>query len=98
MTMTKKKVYYLKQKADKKVLRRHYIFQALILLMFLIVLYDALKNNTPLYYICFFLLGSVVGRIFSFTDKVTHSTEVGKFTVEVSPYGIVITLIQIGPD
>ena len=38
-------------------LRRHYIFQALILVMGLVVLYDAVKHNTPLYYICFFLLG-----------------------------------------
>ena len=95
MTMTKKKAHYLKQKADKKVLRRHYTLQTLVVIMFLLVLYDAFKHDTPLYYICFFLLGLFVGRIFSITDKVTHSREAGKFPVETSPYGIVITLFLL---
>jgi F0F1-type ATP synthase assembly protein I len=95
MTMRKEKKHYLKQKADKKVLRLHYILQALILIMFLIVLYDAFKHHIPLYYICFFLLGSFVGRVLSVTDKVKHSSEVGKYTLETNLYGVAITLILL---
>jgi hypothetical protein len=46
----RRKETFLKQRADKKLIIRHYGFQALVLFMFAIVLYDSFKHQTPFYY------------------------------------------------
>ena len=91
----RKKYKFLKQKADKKLRLRHYIFHGLILLMFLIVLYDSFIHKTPFYYICFLLFGLFIGRIVSIADRVKNSGEKGNFTIESSPYGLIITLLLL---
>lgn len=86
---------YLKQKADKSLMLRHCFFKALSLILFLVVLYDSFVHKTPLYYICFLLLGAFVGKFFAIAAKVKHSVEKGKLAVDVSPYGIIITLLLL---
>ena len=91
----KKKDTYLKQKAEKKLIIRHYVLQGLIALMFAIVLYDSFQHQTPFYYVCFSLLGLFIGRILSFTDRVKHSEESETFTISSGLFGIVISLFLL---
>jgi hypothetical protein len=91
----RKRHNYLKQKADKRLLLRNYVFQALIFLLFLIVLYDSFIHKTPFYYICFLLLGLFIGKVLSIADRVKQSEEDGTFTVISTPYGIIITLFLL---
>ena len=91
----RKKDTYLKQRADKKLIIRHYLFQALIVLMFAIVLYDSFKHQTPFYYICFLLLGLFIGRIFSLTERVKHTGESETFTITSSYLSLFITLLLL---
>lgn len=91
----KKKETYLKQKADKKMIIRHYVLQGLIVLMFAIVLYDSFKHQTPFYYICFLLLGLFIGRIFSLTDRVKHASDSETFIITTSSVGLFITLFLL---
>jgi len=90
-----KKDKYLKQKSDKKLIIRHYIFQALILFMFGIVLYDSFNHNVPFYYICFLLIGRFIGRVISIADRVKHDGENGHFTVASSPFSLIIILFLL---
>ena len=76
-------------------LLRNYIFRALVAFMAMIVLYDSFIHNTPLYYVCYYLLGLFVGKIISIADRVKHSDEDETFTVASSPFSIVITLILL---
>ena len=91
----RRKDKYLKQKADKSLLIRYYVLQALILIMFFIVLYDSFIHNTPLYYVCYYFLGLFIGKIFSIADRVKHSGEDQTFTVASSPYSIITTLLLL---
>ena len=91
----KQKHVYLKQKADKKMLMRNYIFRALVAFMAIVVLYDSFTHNTPLYYVCYYFLGLFVGKIISIADRVKHSGEDQSFTVASSPYSIIITLLLL---
>lgn len=92
--MTKKETY-LKQKAEKKLIVRHYILQALIVFMFVIVLYDSFKHQTPFHYICFLFLGLFIGRIYSITDRVKHGVESETFTITANTFSLVITLLLL---
>jgi hypothetical protein len=91
----RRKETFLKQRADKKLIIRHYGFQALVLFMFAIVLYDSFKHQTPFYYICFLLLGLFIGRVLSITDRVKHGDETGKFTITSNAVGLIITLLLL---
>ena len=81
----RKKNVYLKQKADKKLLLRNYIFRALVALMVIIVLYDSFIHNTPLYYVCYYFFGLLVGKIVSIADRVKHRGEDQTFTIALKP-------------
>jgi len=86
---------YLKQRADKKLIVQHHVLQALIVFMFVIVLYDSFRHQTPFYYICFLLLGLLVGRIFSITDRVKHGDKSGTFMIAPNAFSLVITLLLL---
>jgi uncharacterized membrane protein YqgA involved in biofilm formation len=72
---------YLKQRSDKKLILRHHVLQALIVFMFVIVLHDSFRHQTPFYYICFLLLGLLIGRIFSITDRVKRCGKYRTFMI-----------------
>jgi hypothetical protein len=91
----RKKHDYLKQKVDKKMLFRNYLFRALVAFMVIVVLYDSFIHNTPLYYVCYYFLGLFIGKIFSIADRVKHSGEDQTFTVASSPYSIITTLLLL---
>ena len=86
---------YLKNKAGKELVLRQIIFQIMIILMFLVVIYDSFRNSVPFYYICFLLLGLLVGRILSIADKVKHGEEDGKFTIESSLLSLIILMVLL---
>jgi len=91
----RKKDIYLKQRADKKLIIRHYLFKAMIVLMLAIVLYDSFKHQTPFYYICFLFLGMFIGKVFSLANRVTHLNESETFTIISSTVGSLITLLLL---
>ncbi len=93
--MNRRKTRFLKEKADKKLIVRHYLFQALIILMFAVVLYDSFTSEIPFYYICYLLLGLLVGRILSVAEKVKHSEENDSFTIELSTANFIIVLVLL---
>ena len=86
---------FLKEKADKGLLIRHYVFRGLILLMFLIVLYDSFIHDIPFYYIGFLLFGIFIGRIVSSVNKVKPNKVKGYLTMDTSPIGFIATLLLL---
>ena len=86
---------YLKQRADKKLIVRHHVLQALIAFMFVIVLHDSFRHQTPFYYIFFLLLGLLIGRILSITDRVKHSSKSDTFMIAPNALSLVITLLLL---
>jgi hypothetical protein len=91
----RKKDTYLKQRTDKKLIVRHHVLQALIVFMFVIVLHDSFRHQTPFYYICFLLLGLLIGRIFSITDRVKHGGKSATFMIAPNAFSLVITLLLL---
>ena len=91
----KSKKRYLREKVHKKLVVRHYLFQTLIALMFFIVLYDSFINEIPFYYICFLLLGLLIGRILSVVEKVKYSEKNDRFTMESRLINIIIIMILL---
>ena len=57
--------------SGKKLLRRSNVFRTLVAIMFFVVLYDSFTHNKPFYYICFLILGVLIGQIISITDRVS---------------------------
>ena len=86
------KKQFLKQNADKKLLRLNHILRILIVGMSAIVLYDSVQHGTPLYYIGFYFAGLIFGRVFSLVLKVEQREESGKITLSSSRWNVVITL------
>jgi hypothetical protein len=90
-----KKTTYLKQKTEKKIVIRHYMFEILIFLLFTIVLYDSFSHKTPFYYICFLLFGSLLGWFFSIVERVKHNSENGIFIIDSTPIAFIMTIFLI---
>ncbi len=93
--MKRTKTHYLTQKSDKKLVARHYILQAIMIVMFSIVLYDSIIHKTPFYYICFFFLGVFVGRLIAGVERVIHVKEHGKFVMESNYISILVLLLLL---
>ncbi len=66
---------FITQLADKRIKRSTLIIQVAILVMILIVLYDAYVFRTPLYYVIFALVGAIVGNVFFFSHRVQVNEE-----------------------
>ena len=86
---------FLKQNADKKLLRLNRVLQILILCMTAIVLYDSVRHGTPLYYIGFYFAGLIFGRIFSLVLRVEKKEDSGQITLLSSRWNILITLLLL---
>jgi hypothetical protein len=61
----------------------------------IIVVYDAFVYKTPLYYIGFFFLGALLGRIYKRTVLIEFEDESGAFKMNTGIVYIVITIVLI---
>ena len=65
------------------------------LVMILIVLHDSFVHNLPFYYILFVIAGLIIGRVVSFSQKVTKKEKEELLTLAVNPIGIIITILLL---
>ena len=91
----KSKRNYIKGRANSKITRLNLTVKVLIIIMSLIVLYDSVIHNTPLYYIVFFFLGRIVGQVFSVTQKVEGRNDSGEISLTSGRWNILLMLVLI---
>lgn len=58
--------------------------------MLIIVLYDSVIHNTPLYYAVFYIVGMLLGRAFSYTMSIENNHQ-GKLTLSSNIFYTLIT-------
>ena len=91
----KSKKKYIKDKANNQIVRLNLMIKVLIGIMGFIVIYDSIVHQTPLYYIAYFFVGLLVGKIFSVTQKVDRHGETGEFSLISSRWNILLILVLI---
>ncbi|WP_224489354.1 hypothetical protein [Robertkochia flava] len=90
-----KKRSVLKSIADKKIQRLDITLRILILIMALIVLYDAYRYMTPLYYILFLFLGVFLGKGYRFIYSVKVDQSTNTLKLQRRTIDLLITLLLI---
>lgn len=90
---TKRK--YIKQNANKRLRNLNHVLLATIYLMGIIVLYDSFIHQTPLYYVLFYFLGLVVGRIFSNVMAVERDEETNELVLKTSKWDLILTILLL---
>ena len=91
----KSKKRYIKDKANSQIVRLSLMIKVLIGIMGLIVVYDSIVHQTPLYYIAYFFVGLLVGKIFSFTQKVDGYVDIGEFSLISTKWNVLLILVLI---
>ena len=91
----KQRKRFQKEHTDEKLKIFKRINISLILIMIVIVLHDSFVHNLPFYYILFVIAGLIIGRVVSFSQKVTKKEEEELLTLAVSPIGIIITILLL---
>ena len=86
---------YIRQKGNNKIKRLEYLLKAMVLVLSIIVLYDAFIHHTPLYYILFYFLGLIVGRIYKRILKIEHDSAGNAFVLKASRWDVVLTLLLL---
>lgn len=61
--------------------------------MTIVVLYDSIVHNTPLYYIGFYFLGLISGRIYRRFLVIEHGAPKQEITLRVSRWDIVLIIM-----
>ena len=84
---------YILQNADRKIKRLVYLVQASLFYMTTVVLYDSVVHNTPLYYIGFYFLGLISGRIYRRFLVIEHEAPKQEITLKVSRWDIVLIVL-----
>lgn len=90
---TKRK--YIKQKANRRLRNLNHILLTTMYLMGIIVLYDSFIHHTPLYYMLFYFLGLVVGRIFSYVMAVERVEKTNELVLKTSRWDLVLTFLLL---
>lgn len=91
----KQRKRFQKEHTDEKLKIFKRINISLILIMIVIVLHDSFVHNLPFYYILFVIAGLIIGRVVSFSQKVTKKEEEELLTLAVNPIGIIITILLL---
>ena len=86
---------YIRQKGNSKIKLLEYLLKAMVLVLSIIVLYDSFKHHTPLYYILFYFLGLIIGRIYKRILKIEHDSAGNAFVLKVSRWDVVLTLLLL---
>jgi uncharacterized membrane protein len=90
---TKRK--FIKHFADKNIKLTNRIIQISLLVIGLIVLYDAFMYNIPLYYILFSVGGLLIGKLYYLSHKVTVNQENLELSLENNRLSIVFLIVLI---
>ena len=93
MMSTKKK--YIKQKANRKLTSLNHVLLATMYLMGIIVLYDSYVHRTPLFYVLFYFVGLVVGRIYRYVTVVERVEETNELVLKTNRWDLVLTILLI---
>ena len=86
---------YIRQKGNNKIKRLEYLLKAMVIVLSIIVLYDSFMHHTPLYYILFYFLGLIVGRIYKRILKIEHDSAGKAFVLKASKWDVVLTLLLL---
>lgn len=81
---------FIKSQVDSRLLFLNYWLLFLIYIMLIIVLYDSVIHNTPLYYAVFYIVGMLLGRAFSYTMSIENNHQ-GKLTLSSNIFYTLIT-------
>ena len=84
---------FIKQRSDKKIKRLNYLLRASLIYMSIVVLYDSIIHNTPLYYIGFYFLGLMSGRIYRRLLIVEHKETTHEITLKTNKWDIVLIIL-----
>lgn len=84
---------FIKNHANKRLLRMKLIIRIVILIMGVIVLYDAFIYKTPLYYMLFWLCGALLGNFFNISYKVIINEESLKISLTNNFWSIVFLVL-----
>jgi len=76
-----------------KVLRKIYLW--LILFMFFIVLYDSFMHELPFYYVIFYVVGIIIGRLVSSFSEFYMQEDEKIFTIRSTPTGIIMIVLLL---
>lgn len=90
---TKRK--FIEDFADKKIKRTNRIIRISLLIIGLIVLYDAFMYNIPLYYILFSIGGLLIGKLYYLSHKVIVNQENLGLSLENNGLSIVFLIVLI---
>lgn len=93
MMSTKKK--YIKQKANRKLRSLNHFLLATMYFMAVIVLYDSFMHHTPLFYVLFYFVGLVIGRIFRYVMVVERIEETNELVLKTSRWDLVLTILLV---
>lgn len=82
----------LLQIADKKINRLNTFLRVTLLMLSVVVAYDAIVHKTPLYYFGFYLAGFLIGKVFNKSMKIEFDQTSGSFSLTT---GILHNLITV---
>ena len=86
---------YISKYADKRLKRSNLIIRTAILIMKLVVLYDSIVFNIPLYYILFLAAGMLFGRIFFFSHRIEFDKNEVQLKLRTNNWSILFLLLLL---
>jgi len=91
----KTKKQFLRKKADIRLRRFGLVIYIVLVLMWLVVLYDSFQHDLPFYYILFLLAGAFVGRIYKYTHRVGYKEESLEISLHTNRWSIVLLVLVL---
>jgi hypothetical protein len=86
---------YISKYVDKRLKRSNLIIRAAILIMMLVVLYDSIVFNIPLYYILFLAAGMLIGRIFFISHRIEFDENEVQLKLRTNNWSILFLLLLL---
>ncbi|WP_296702176.1 hypothetical protein [Algoriphagus sp.] len=83
---------FILSKANKGIRKKNRMLQIMIILLTCLAFYDSIENDIPLYYIFFYVVGLVVGRIFKYTRIVERDEEGQQLVLKTTKGDIVLSV------
>ena len=86
---------YIKNNSTARVRHLDYFLRGIVIFMSIIVLIDAFLHSTPLYYILFYFVGLVLGRIYRRILKVEHTSANDPISLKPNKWDIIVSVILL---
>lgn len=91
----KTKKQFLRKKADIRLRRFELVIYIVLVLMWMVVLYDSFQHDLPFYYILFLLAGAFAGRIYKYTQRVELEEESLEISLRTNRWSVVLLVLVI---